>query len=149
MKTLSTLIVAGLLSGCSKQSDPRLADLEKRLAKAEYNLRLCETNDFALQAQVDITTRYMQDTAALMQKTMTLATNLQTGMAQLLALTNSPVPAVQRTARALSPAKTSNGIPADVYKTIRAEAERRYPKDWDMQEFVVGQQIEAYRKLHP
>ena len=40
-------------------------------------------------------------------------------------------------------------MPANVAATIRAEAERRYPTDYDMQNFVIKQQTEAWHKLNP
>lgn len=43
----------------------------------------------------------------------------------------------------------TQGVPASVYKSIRTFAAERYPTDFDMQEYVVRQQIDAYRKLNP
>ena len=43
----------------------------------------------------------------------------------------------------------SSQMPADVAAAIRADAERRYPTDFDMQLFVIKKQTEAWHKLHP
>jgi len=43
----------------------------------------------------------------------------------------------------------SNGVPVSIYNEILRTAKAKYPTDFDMQEFVVRQQIEAYLKLHP
>src|SRR3989304_230987 len=36
------------------------------------------------------------------------------------------------------------GIPPEVYKTIKNKAIREWPNDWNMQKFVIKQQIEGY-----
>jgi len=53
-----------------------------------------------------------------------------------------PQPAARQSA-------TPGGIPADVMREITAEAVRRYPTDFEMQEFVIRKQTESYRHLHP
>jgi septal ring factor EnvC (AmiA/AmiB activator) len=40
-------------------------------------------------------------------------------------------------------------MPADVAAQIRADAERRYPTDYEMQAFVIKEQTEAWHKLNP
>ncbi|MCX6923058.1 MAG: hypothetical protein NT154_07600 [Verrucomicrobia bacterium] len=44
--------------------------------------------------------------------------------------------------------QTKDGVPISIYTSIAAEAARRYPTDYDMQAFVIDQQVEAYKKLH-
>jgi hypothetical protein len=42
-----------------------------------------------------------------------------------------------------------DGVPVAVYDTIAQEARRRYPTDYSMQDFIIRDEIAAYRKLHP
>lgn len=45
--------------------------------------------------------------------------------------------------------QTRDGVPIGIYNQIATDAARRYPTDYDMQAFVIKEQIAAYRKLHP
>jgi hypothetical protein len=49
--------------------------------------------------------------------------------------------------RPSTPAPT--GVPTDVYSGIVHEAEHEWPGNYQMQEYVIRQQVEAYRRLHP
>lgn len=49
----------------------------------------------------------------------------------------------------VNPRALSNGVPVVVYDQILTEATRRYPANYEMQEYIVNEQIAAYRKLHP
>lgn len=42
-----------------------------------------------------------------------------------------------------------DGVPLAVYNQIAADAERDWPGNYEMQEFRIKNQIEAYKKLHP
>ncbi|HZM03988.1 MAG TPA: hypothetical protein VFC44_13335 [Candidatus Saccharimonadales bacterium] len=44
---------------------------------------------------------------------------------------------------------TRQGVPVEVYSGIAAMAEKEWPTDYHMQSFVINQQIEAWKKLHP
>ncbi len=44
---------------------------------------------------------------------------------------------------------THASVPAEVLATIRAEVQRRHPRNFTMQEFAEGQEINAYLRLHP
>lgn len=150
MKTIIPIILLALVCGCSnKVTEQRIANLEQLRQDADQRIGQLEVSNQQLREDIVRNQKYFEDLSALMNKTIPVLQNMQAGMTQLLALTNSPVPTVQKVARALAPTKATGGIPADVYQTIRAEAARRYPKDWDMQEYLVGQQVEAYRKLNP
>jgi hypothetical protein len=41
------------------------------------------------------------------------------------------------------------GVPLSFYEQIAADAARDWTGNYDMQVFRIGQQIEAYRRLHP
>jgi len=47
----------------------------------------------------------------------------------------------------LSPQPTVNGIPATIMAQIKQKATSRYPTDYEMQEYVIKSQVEAYKAL--
>jgi len=47
-----------------------------------------------------------------------------------------------------NPSATKNGVPLAIYNQIAADARQRYPTDFEMQDFVIRQQCEAWLKLN-
>lgn len=45
--------------------------------------------------------------------------------------------------------KLKDGIPQNIHAEITAEAQRHWPRDYEMQDYQIRNQIEAYKKLHP
>ena len=45
--------------------------------------------------------------------------------------------------------RTINSIPADIYAGIKADAVRKWPRDYDMQAYEIKTQCEAYLKVNP
>jgi hypothetical protein len=151
MKTIIiTLGVAGLLCGCSQQKpDPRIAELESKVIQLEQQVD--EIRDLSQQCSVLIGKAQVSMESALGCFTSALPTitNMQSEIELLLKLTNSPIPVVQRIARAANQGGYSNGIPAVVYNQILTDAEKDYPGNYSTQKYAITRQIEAYRKLHP
>lgn len=149
MKTILPIIaLTVLIAGCSKPTPPdaRLAELSARLAVVEAQLQTATDNDLILQERMDIFGKYMRETAQDMKGIYQLATNMHAGMELMLSFTNSAVPVVRQIARSSQP---KPGMPADVLLTIRTEAQRRYPADFEMQAWVIKNQVEAWHKLQP
>lgn len=154
MKTALLLtITVTVLCGCKPQQnfEQRFWDLEHRCAQLENQ----NTN---LLQQLGALAASLQSTnaahgAAIADSEFRIS-NLVSELNRLddMMRTNLPAVRYQMAVQAAVPQKAAtalkNGVPAEVYKTIRAEAALRYPTDWDMQEFVVRQQIEAWQKLN-
>ncbi len=68
---------------------------------------------------------------------------------QMQATLSRPAQAQTRLVPLPIPRQTRDGVPLVTYNTIRADAERRYPTDFDMQEYIIKQQITAYKRLNP
>lgn len=56
---------------------------------------------------------------------------------------------VSTSRQAASKPGTKDGVPLSVYNAIAADAARRHPNDYSTQKFVIDEQTEAYKKLHP
>jgi hypothetical protein len=159
MKTLLCIFAAAaLLCGCSKPAaDPRIAQLETRITALESNISALQsqnekqnalaTNLFCLHtrllALVQSNLVVMQDQEfelGLHETVIKSLSGLVTNLMDRLAVKN-PQP-YTRTAQPLQ-------IPADVVNGIRADAEREWPTNYDMQIYEIQKQIEAWHKLHP
>ena len=42
-----------------------------------------------------------------------------------------------------------DGVPIEIYNQIAANAAKKYPTDYSVQEYDIRREIEAYKKLHP
>lgn len=159
MKTIFALCALCVLCGCNRP-DPRIAKLEARIAGLENEVRtnvtdLLERNQFRKDAISNII-EIVKDMNSELSDHQVVLNELKTDGLPILyqlrdSLTNqpkranyyAPTPAAKPT-----PAMKS-GIPLDIYNAIAADARRRYPVDFDMQVFIINQQVEAYKKLHP
>lgn len=162
--TMAALFAFALV-GCGK-SVPNAARYEARITALESNVtelyqrnenrKADFTNVFAIQEAMAIASSNQlnfnmemiaQDTNQQVQLDLQLLMieNLQKQITNRAPVAYRP-PAVNR-APQYNPGPTV--MPANVAATIRAEAERRYPTDYDMQNFVIKQQTEAWHKLNP
>lgn len=146
MKTIIALLTAILLCGCSEQKpDPRIAELQTSLADLRQHvgeLREQQDKDFAAY------TNHLNQMVTLFTKAQKQMEVVQSGMQQLLAMTNSPIPVVQKVARAVNPNQTKNGVPITVYNQIASDAAKQWPNNYEMQEFQIKNQIESWTKLN-
>ena len=159
----ATVALAVLACGCGRQPDPRdakIAKLESRVSALESNL--VATTDLVGLA-LTITTNRISDQDKLLSKLEALvlgeaqrSVQMQTMLETFItSFTNQPTrqtgkfAALQTTPRPVpTTVQTKNGVPISIYTSISAEAARRYPTDYDIQAFVIKEQVEAYKKLH-
>jgi len=163
MKTLVIIIGAAMLAvGCSHKPDARdakIAKLESRVSELEVRcdgLKDSFTNLLSVCQKMNAEdSESMVKIAALVQKDQDDMEAKWEALIPMLAALTNPLPRQATAPRPYYPAQpqpsayaTKDGVPIAVYNQIAAEAARRYPTDYDMQVFVIKEQVEAYLKLH-
>jgi hypothetical protein len=159
-------IVCGqVLCGCGNASSERqITELQSRFDRMEVRLDKINANNAS---NFDGIYSINQDMERLIERLNTNQVNLAARV-DLLALEGRLQGAIYSnfTERldALEKAKPTNrmagpirsapvtlkaGIPAGIYDQIHAEAERKWPGDFDMQAYDIEKQVDAYKKLHP
>lgn len=163
MKPLLYIFVAAcLLVGCTKpdaklearvkkleQSVVDLVELEKKsgLEQIEF-LNKMHTNELASSADFKAFRKANEDYLKVILAQVENHGHILDDHATAIEALKQQRPTSTAAAARVSIA-TKSGVPVAVYNQIAAEAARRYPTDYDMQVFVIKQQIEAYLKLHP
>lgn len=146
MKTILVLIAVVIVCGCTKQKpDPRIAELQASLDDLRQHvgeLREQQDKDFSAY------TNHLNTLMVFFESVQPRLEEMQGGMQRLMAMTNSPVPVVQKVARAVNPNQTKNGVPISVYNQIASDAAKRWPNNYEMQEFQINNQIESWLKLN-
>ena len=174
MKTILLIpfiLSAIFLTGCrDKTESARLDKMDIQIAKLE--LAVSQAKEDAYQArQENIKTLEMEQTNLLSRQkemeridgewTNLMGIQLRLGQ-EVLAIetdyerfTNSAprtAPIARGPPPMARPAAASAlraGIPATVYEGIAADAEKRFPGDYDEQVYIINEQVTAYKKLHP
>ena len=163
MKTLLCLLTATLLlTGCNRAPDPRIVDLEKRIkeleARHESSFDILTNLSGIVGQMSSITTTYARDMRKAQSDLAAATTNaldvifdrLDANTAAIQSITNrQPIRYMPASVAPISGTPNRSGLPVAVHAQIVADAQRKYPTDFDMQEFVIKQQTEAYRRLHP
>jgi hypothetical protein len=153
------LAAIGLLAGCGKQQpDPRIAEMQGKITMLESNVtELYQRNEnrrsteiLSTQALAMVYTNLTDIAASNLVNSLYLSvdearlTVLENQYSNLCVTINAR--AGVKTMPVFAP--SVNGIPSDVMAGIRAEAEKEWPTDYHMQNFVVKQQSEDWLKLH-
>lgn len=150
---LSTVLTLALLCGCSP--DSRTARLEQRISVMESNHNRLQgsfdrtwTNQQGINLNVsDLFAKYGTNLDARNSLAAAVAFQSVSNAARI-----ENIEAILTRARLFAPrsvAATRDGVPLDIYNGIADHARTRYPTDYDMQEYIIRQQIDAYKKLHP
>jgi hypothetical protein len=153
---LCILAAVVLLAGCSRTAEQqrqaaRIAELEGNdvrqlqhiidlatlVQRDEQDFRELQTNFLSLGESV---LQQVSNTDNCAKDILHLAEIVDKLLPPARAASVRPVPAP-------APA-TKGGVPADVYAGIRADAQNLYPRNFDMQEFVIKQQSNAWLRLH-
>lgn len=143
-----------LLCGCgAKRPDPVL----QRLDKLEQTITELQERNRALIMD------FINQDAVRMERSTEAVTNNTTALKELVALenklyelslnqaTNTNRSAVPRpVARQAVPQKVRmfDGIPEPIYVQIALDAEKKWPGDFEMQDYVTRQQVAAYKRVH-
>jgi hypothetical protein len=156
------LVILCLVVGCSQEADPRdarIAELEARVARMEVVMghTADRTSNLAerVTALLKEEKRFNDELTGLMQAREEHWTYEQAKLLKLVMdMTNSAPRQIPRYATTQPTARTSSsatkdGVPLSVYNQIAAEATKKWGTDYEMQEYEVKKQVEAYRKLHP
>ena len=130
------------------EPDPRVANLEgqvRELTSLVKDLASCIQNDASTNA---LLARQLSDILVVQSAQDTAFRELvldHIGNTNIHRLT----PATPRAMTYQQPVRTATiqGIPAAVYSQIAADAARKWPGDYDMQEFTIGEQVKSYKKL--
>jgi hypothetical protein len=161
MKTIIFTMAMGavLVCGCKQEPDPRVAKLEGRVAETEAGYRdLYErhTNLCAIVRAIDETNRAGLE--GLVSLELTQQENwkeIREGLKRLqssrsnLNTTGVAANYAQSPSRQAAKPPMREGVPLAVYNQIAADAVRKWGGDYEMQDFEIKNQTEAYRKLHP
>ncbi len=160
MKSTFVLFVPLVLTliGCSRAPapDPRLDQLAARLDTLQSNVTdLYERNENRKSEFV----AFRSNTIGFLETNLFLLKTFgeeQVGhdvrlMLLEAQLTNAWARQNARTPQVIyRPAAAAVGqIPANIVAQIRADAEQRYPTDYDMQLYIIKEQTDAWTKLHP
>ncbi len=145
--------LAMLLCGCNQKSDAqakRIAELEAQIAGI--------TNQIAdlYVMSANRKTGLIELASGMTNLVAVYGEQLKTLMLKVYALENTPSPTTSSaTASAGTATKTTasiqkkNGVPVNSYNQIVADAEKKWPREYDMQVFEINNQVEAYKRLHP
>lgn len=154
---ITTLFVVLLAAGCSQKADNRVELLEGRIASLEIEsgelLKSARQDRTIITNLVDLVhemnSQYSADLTAFRE--LVLENNDLTKNALKLLTNAFPVRNVAGIPPTKAPARLalSNGVPVAVYNQIFAAVQRDYPTDFFMQEILIKQQLESYKKLHP
>lgn len=148
------LMVAALVAGCSdKHNEEVIRKLERRVAQLEEDqaVALADLKKTVLETMKEGQVLFREMTNAQFQYEGHLMAEIknQVGLqvARLDAARNAPGGVTQRAVvRPVAPAIKA-GIPAEVYDQIAADASKRWPADFEMQEYIIKNQVESYLKL--
>jgi len=160
MKRILSLLILCFVCGCgSKQQDARIANLEANLSTVEANcLSLSNKLNDLIDASLVVNSNGMvlvSNVIVDLQRLQQEYEKVRLGMLELsVLLTNTPPaqPARYGNAQPMARAKTPasrDGVPIAAYNEIAAEAARKWGNDYDMQDYEIRKQVEAYKKLHP
>lgn len=157
-----TLLAALLGAGCSDRDAARRIDrLEQQVAELhaeraernqKFDKRMAYLDEFAKQLAAearDSTKRVEREASAIDPAWRTEMQIEVAAQFEVFARTNlnKPGQLAARPAQAARPDAAKRGVPAGVYDQIAAEAARKWPGNFEMQEYTIGNQIEAYQKL--
>jgi hypothetical protein len=155
--------------GCSQKPDARMAKLEERVQNMATGLfdlecqftnlasvvgELTSTNLRSLEGLMELAleqqehSKRLEDAFEKWQEDQERVNKLQESVNRLQAgsAASGPRPAAPRPVQ--QPAM-KRGVPLAIYNTIAADAVRKWGSDFEMQNYEIGNQIEAYKKLHP
>jgi hypothetical protein len=159
-KSLLPCLVAGLLlAGCSDHTEvqhlqakvaaleSRMSDLEaRRIHDWDYTTNL----NYQVQLISQLQDYYHEDTTNLEIAYSARLDKLDLTQDALRFFVTNRLVAGGGAAPPAHPASAYyHGVPTSVYESIAAQAAKDWPNDYQMQEFTINQQIEAYKKLHP
>lgn len=152
------LLLALFAAGCSDhRSIARMDQLEKEVAalktereerNRKFNMRMeqfdRETARLASNA-TNVTVQSIQAIEAVIREEMQIEVAARF---EVFARTNrAALAAAKPGVQPVRPVAMKKGVPSAVYDQIAAEAARRWPGDFTMQEFNIANQIEAWQKL--
>jgi septal ring factor EnvC (AmiA/AmiB activator) len=160
MKTILLLMLVALICGC--KPDARLAQHQTEIAALQAELATVkqrqaeQTQDFQdLLAAMETYNGKMTTNMAAMMKLLPhlLAQNsyITNSIPEMIAAAKpKPVAAPIYNAQKKAQPKVLNryGVPDSVYQTIYAEAVKQWPDNYEMQEYRIKNQAEAWKQLH-
>ena len=151
--------------GCQQKEDPRITQLEARIARLERSVDVVVTNDLPNIKEKFTMTFDTFDTVSGGMKTIQKAIERQTAFDIEMATESSRISQVVSnwiiSENARKPARISNasepqsqlatkgGMPAAVYDSIAASAAEKWPGNFAMQEYEIKNQVKSYKALHP
>jgi outer membrane murein-binding lipoprotein Lpp len=163
MKTLVIIIGAAMLAvGCSHKPDAREVARDAKIAQLEARVVDLETRHEQLKSSftnfLDVVQRANTDNTEALTKIETLVKNDEQNwdsfVGLIAALTNTP-PKQAAAPRSYYPVQpqpsayaTKDGVPIAIYNQIAAGAANKWPGNYEMQDYEINNQVEAYRKLH-
>lgn len=147
--------VLALLAGCSggDQSSEKIGRLERRVAQLEEDqaLALADLKKTVLESMREAHVLVQAMTNAQFQYEGHLMAEIknQVGLqvARLDAARSAPGGVTQRAVARPVPVATKAGIPAEVYDQIAADAAKKWPGNFEMQEYTIKGQVESYLNL--
>lgn len=150
------LTVLALVAGCGNKPDPlaeRLAKIESRLdaqkeAISNLEVRVGETST-NLVAMISVTTNMIDNIQTDVDKIRLLEGLDQIDIERLTSNQTAPRQPIRYSVPAQLPQTFKEGVPIQIYNTIAAQAADKWPSNYDMQNYEIKNQVEAYRKLHP
>lgn len=174
MKTLCTLLAAGLLVGCSDQSAQQQAEINRLRADVERHQqtitniigvldemtevniragsRLEQAISAAARAGDKIDAQFHADLLMLEARIDALAARTNYVVVSKLPPAYTGTPRIRTTPEpkpAQPRSQLQGGIPDEVYAQIEREAIRRYPVDFGMQEFLIKKEVESWKRVNP
>lgn len=136
MKSILAFIIIASLIGCgNKEQAARTQRMEQRISRLEQcisELETLEANHFQTSAT----------TLTEMQEEISRVVTNNVNVIEFLASVNS-------TPSHTAHVRPSSGIPIVIYNQIRADASKKWPRDYDMQKYEIDKQIAAYKQLSP
>lgn len=158
---LPVISAALLLAGCNDpKTSARVDALEQQVAQQQTQLAALEAQTIRVDHEISLLHTNLADALGHSENALAMLFELEQRMDRLLivmeqAATNKPasvryyVPAQPATAaQRHSPQSTRMGIPAAVYQQISTDAARKWPGNYEMQEYEIKEQVSAWKNLH-
>lgn len=151
------------MPGCKdKEQQQKIAAIESRMSALESNVDAINASIGELTMSYDVLVSNITIGAKVGATNTQSITDLMTELNAVLtvqedeeqmfaAVTNRLLKpsATYPVYRSVVPPQTKEGVPIDIYNSIVAAAGEHWPDNYEMQEYQIKNQVEAYKELHP
>jgi len=147
MKALQLLALVALLAGCSsKELESRVSKLESKTDSIQKEVTVIRDGISGIIDSLDkMQSNQVHAVNAILTTNALSHLQFQQALIEIqLAAQSAPnqTPVAPRQGQSMR-----SGVPATVYNQIASDAAKKWPRDYDMQQYEIKKQIDAYLKI--